>query len=66
MATVDPANALPHFQERVGTLYSEILMRDVVITELEARCAALEAEVSQLRGRGGEQHPVPGVPYSGA
>jgi prefoldin subunit 5 len=49
MATVSNERALAEYQRRIGTLYNEIVMRDVAISELEERCQAAESEAAQLR-----------------
>jgi hypothetical protein len=49
MVSVSNERALAEYQRRVGSLFNELVMRDVAITELEERLAAAEAEAAALR-----------------
>lgn len=45
MTSIDPARALTVYQERVGRLTNEILMRDIAIADLEERVRDLELQL---------------------
>lgn len=55
MATVNTERALEEFRRRVGQLYGELVLRDVVIAELEERIVDLEE--SLRASNGSTDHP---------
>lgn len=57
MATVSNERALAEYQRRIGSLYNEIVMRDVAIAELEERLAAAESEAAARRSERADTGP---------
>ncbi|WUH94554.1 hypothetical protein OG900_33360 [Streptomyces sp. NBC_00433] len=49
--TVDPMRAVAAYQQKVGDLTNEVVMRDAYIAELAETITALTAEIRDLRGQ---------------
>lgn len=49
--TVDPMRAIAAYQQKVGDLTNEVVMRDVYIAELTDTVTALTAEIQDLRSQ---------------
>jgi hypothetical protein len=51
MATIPTEKALTEFRERAAALYTELVLRDVAIADLEEKLAAAEKDNAELRAQ---------------